>query len=48
MKRILAALAALALLAAPAVAQSKLDQAITKAYEQLEKGKPDDAVKTLS
>jgi tetratricopeptide (TPR) repeat protein len=48
MKRFLAALAALALLAAPAVAQSKLDQAITKAYEQLEKGKPDDAVKTLS
>jgi tetratricopeptide (TPR) repeat protein len=48
MKRILAALAALALLAVSAVAQSKLDQAITKAYEQLEKGKPDDAVKTLS
>jgi len=48
MKRILPALAVLAFLAAPAAAQSKLDQAISKAYEQLQKGKPDDAVKTLS
>jgi len=48
MKRVLAALAALALLAAPAAAQSKLDQAIAKAEEQLAKGKPEDAVKTLT
>jgi tetratricopeptide (TPR) repeat protein len=48
MKRILAPLAVLALLAAPAVAQSKLDQAIAKAYDQLQKGKPEDAVKTLT
>ena len=48
MKRVLAALAVVAFLAAPAAAQSKLDQAIAKADEQLVKGKPDDAVKTLT
>jgi tetratricopeptide (TPR) repeat protein len=48
MKRVLAALAAVAFLAATAAAQSKLDQAIAKADEQLAKGKPDDAVKTLT
>ena len=49
MKRVLAALAAVAFLAAPAAAQqSKLDQAIAKADEQLVKGKPDDAIKTLT
>jgi tetratricopeptide (TPR) repeat protein len=48
MKRFLAALAAAALVAAPALAQSKLDQAIAKAEEQLQKGKPEDAVKTLT
>ena len=48
MKRMLAALAVLAVLASVAAAQSKLDQAIQKAYDQLQKGKPDDAVKTLS
>ena len=48
MKRILAALVAAALIAAPALAQSKLEQAIEKADEQLRKGKPEDAVKTLT
>jgi tetratricopeptide (TPR) repeat protein len=48
MKRVLAALTAAAFLAAAAVAQSKLDQAIAKADEQLAKGKPEDAVKTLT
>jgi tetratricopeptide (TPR) repeat protein len=48
MKRVLAAFAAFAFLAAAAAAQSKLDQAIVKADEQLAKGKPDDAVKTLT
>jgi tetratricopeptide (TPR) repeat protein len=48
MKRVLAALAATVLMAVPAMAQSKLDQAIAKAYEQLQKGKPDEAVKTLT
>lgn len=48
MKRFLAAVAAAALLAAPAAAQSKLDQAVAKADEQLAKGKPEDAVKTLT
>jgi tetratricopeptide (TPR) repeat protein len=48
MKRVLAALVAAALAVAPAMAQSKLDQAIAKAYEQLQKGKPDEAVKTLT
>ena len=49
MKRCLAALLALGILAAPALAQqSKLDQAVAKADEQVQKGKPDDAVKTLT
>ena len=49
MKRSLAAVLAVCALAAPALAQqSKLDQAIAKADEQLTKGKPDDAVKTLT
>jgi tetratricopeptide (TPR) repeat protein len=48
MKRVLAAIAGVAFLAAPAVSQSKLDQAIAKADEQLLKGKPDEAVKTLT
>ena len=49
MKICLAALLALGALAAPALAQqSKLDQAIAKADEQVQKGKPDDAVKTLT
>jgi tetratricopeptide (TPR) repeat protein len=48
MKRVFAAVAAVAFLAATAAAQSKLDQAVAKAEEQLAKGKPDDAVKTLA
>ena len=48
MKSVLAALAVVAFLAAPAAAQSKLDQAIAKAEEQLAKGKPEEAVKTLT
>jgi tetratricopeptide (TPR) repeat protein len=48
MYKIPVALLASALLATPAWAQSKLDKAIEKAYEQVEKGKPDDAVKTLT
>ena len=48
MKRVLAAFAVVAFLVAPAAAQSKLDQAIAKAEEQLLKGKPEDAVKTLT
>ena len=48
MKRVLAALAAVAFLATVAAAQSKLDQAVAKAEEQVAKGKPDDAVKTLT
>jgi superkiller protein 3 len=49
MKRSLAAVLAVCALAAPALAQqSKLEQAIAKADEQLTKGKPDDAVKTLT
>ncbi len=51
MKRMLAALAVVAFLAAPCFAapqQSKLDQAIAKADEQLVKGKPDEAIKTLT
>ncbi len=48
MKRVLAALAAVAFLATFAAAQSKLDQAVAKAEEQVAKGKPDEAVKTLA
>ncbi len=48
MKRVLAACAAMAFLAAPAAAQTKLEQAVAKAEEQLAKGKPEDAVKTLT
>ena len=47
MNRAFAALAALALLASPALAQSKLDQAWAKALDQVQKGKPEDAVKTM-
>jgi tetratricopeptide (TPR) repeat protein len=48
MNKTLAALLSIGLLAGPALAQSKLDQAIEKAYDQLQKGKPEDAVKTLT
>ena len=37
----------LALLAAPAFADKKLDDAVAKAEEQLQKGKPDEAIKGL-
>ena len=43
-----AAVAALALLASVGSAQSKLDQAVAKALEQVQKGKPEDAVKTMT
>jgi tetratricopeptide (TPR) repeat protein len=48
MKRVLAVFAAVAILASPAAAQSKLDQAVAKAMDQLQKGKPEDAVKTMT
>ncbi len=48
MKRTLAAFAVLAFLASEGLAQSKLDQAWTKALEQIQKGKPEDAVKTMT
>jgi len=48
MNRIFFALVSLGLLAGSVSAQSKLDQAIDKANEQLQKGKPDDAVRTLT
>ncbi len=49
MKRSLAALAVLGLLATLAVAQpTKLEQALAKAEEQVQKGKPADAVKTIT
>src|SRR3990172_4118542 len=48
MKRPLAAVAALALRASVGSAQSKLDQAVAKALEQVQKGKPEDAVKTMT
>jgi cellulose synthase operon protein C len=39
--------AVILLLAAPAFAQSKLDQAVAKALDQIQKGRPEDAVKTM-
>src|SRR3990172_10164190 len=48
MKKLFAPFVAVALLTGPALAQSKLDQAIAKADEQLRKGKPEEAVKTLT
>jgi len=48
MSKKLVALLVAVLFATPAWAQSKLDKAVEKAYEQVEKGKPDDAVKTLT
>ncbi len=47
MKMVLAALSALGFLVAPAP-PSKLDQAVARAEEQLARGKPDDALKTLT
>src|SRR5262245_82261 len=49
MKRLLTALVVLVLAAAPLLApNNKLEQAVAKAEEQLTKGKPEDALKTLS
>ncbi len=48
MKNVLPCLVALSILASPALAQSKIDQALAKAEEQLAKGKPEDAIKTIS
>jgi tetratricopeptide (TPR) repeat protein len=47
-KTLAAATAALALLASGSLAQTKLDQAVAKALEQVQKGKPEDAVKTMT
>ena len=48
MKKVPVALLILGLAAAPGWAQSKLDKAVKKAYEKLEDGKPDEAVKELT
>jgi tetratricopeptide (TPR) repeat protein len=48
MKNALPCLVALCVLASPALAQSKIDQAIAKAEEQIAKGKPEDAIKTIA
>jgi tetratricopeptide (TPR) repeat protein len=49
MTRAFIPLAALVLLASPALAQqSKLDQAYAKALEQVAKGRPEEAVKTMT
>jgi superkiller protein 3 len=47
MKSLLAALAVTGLLATPAFADKKLDDALAKADDQIQKGKPDEAVKTV-
>ncbi len=50
MKRLLTSIVVLTIFAAPSQAQnnSKLEQAMAKAEEQLQKGKPEEAVKTVS
>ena len=48
MKCVLSCVIVLSVLAAPAMAQSKIDQAIAKADEQFTKGKPEEAIKTMS
>ncbi len=48
MRKLAAALVAFGLLAAPVHADRKLDEAVAKAEEQLQKGKPEDALKTLT
>lgn len=47
MRQTSAAVAILALLALPAFADKKVDDAVAKAEEQLTKGKPEEAIKTL-
>jgi tetratricopeptide (TPR) repeat protein len=47
MKTTFIVIAALALLSAPAFADQKIDEAVAKANEQLQKGKPEEALKTL-
>ena len=48
MNKMTVALLVLGVVAAPGWAQSKLEKAIEKAYEKLEDGKPEDAVKELT
>jgi tetratricopeptide (TPR) repeat protein len=48
MKQLFGIIVAAAWLASPAAAQSKLEQAYAKAEEQIKKGKPEDAVKTMT
>jgi tetratricopeptide (TPR) repeat protein len=48
MKKMPIALLILGLVATPVWAQSKLDKAVKKAYEKLEEGKPEEAVKELT
>jgi tetratricopeptide (TPR) repeat protein len=47
MKTTFAAIAVIALLGTSALADQKVDEAVAKANDQLQKGKPDDALKTL-
>ena len=47
MKITFVAIAVFALLGAPAFADQKVDEAVAKANDQLQKGKPDEALKTL-
>lgn len=47
MRKAAGATVILALFALPALADKKLDDAVAKAEEQLQKGRPDDALKTL-
>jgi tetratricopeptide (TPR) repeat protein len=47
MESVLTTLAVIGLLATPAVADRKLDEALAKADDQILKGKPDEAIKTV-
>src|SRR5258708_40276497 len=48
MRKVAASIVAFGLLAAPVLADRKLDEAVAKAEEQFQKGKPEDALKTLT
>ncbi|HKC10672.1 MAG TPA: tetratricopeptide repeat protein, partial [Vicinamibacteria bacterium] len=48
MRKVAASVMAFGLLAAPVLADRKVDEAVAKAEEQLQKGKPEDALKTLT
>src|SRR5262245_39989773 len=48
MKRMFTSLLVVSFLALPALADQKVDEAVAKALDQLQKGKEEDAIKTMT